>query len=133
MTYRKIVIFVDDLDRCDQEEVQEFLLSMKTFLGHSKVYYVVAADRAKLGNKANKEEPEFLRKIIQLDWNVPYLNREQLEIFIKHLLVEAGAPDDLIDAGEAAYMFRVEPNPRRIKYYIRRLLFLLNYEGSSYE
>ncbi len=132
-TYEKLVIFVDDLDRCEQQEVQEFLLGMKTFLGHPKIYYVIAADREKLKSKANDEEPEFLRKIVQLDWNVPYLKSDQIERFIRHLLLEAGAPESLIDAKDAAYMFRVEPNPRKIKYYIRRLLFLLNYEGYKSE
>lgn len=127
----KLVIFVDDLDRCENDEVKEFLTGMKTFLENSKVYYVIAADIDKLRGKTIKEEPEFLRKIVQIDWNVPNLNEKERELFIKNLLQEAGAREDLIDIKQVAYLFGLTPNPRKIKYFLRRLLFLLNYEESS--
>ncbi len=127
----RLVVFADDLDRCEEPEVKEFLTGMKTFLDDRRVYYVIAADIDKLRDKANKEEPEFLRKIVQIDWNVPNLNGKERELFIKNLLQEAGATEDLIDIKQVAYLFGLTPNPRKIKYFLRRLLFLLNYEESS--
>lgn len=128
---KRLVVFVDDLDRCEEGEVKEFLTGMKTFLDDRKVYYVIAADIDKLRDKTSKEEPEFLRKIVQIDWNVPNLNGKERELFIKNLLQEAGAQEDLIDIKQVAYLFGLTPNPRKIKYFLRRLLFLLNYEESS--
>lgn len=111
--------------------MREFLTGMKTFLEDRKVYYVIAADVDKLRDKASGEGPEFLRKIIQIDWNVPKLNEEEREVFIKKLLQESHAEEDLIDIKQVSYLFGLTPNPRKIKYYLRRLLFLLNYEESK--
>lgn len=128
---KKVVVFIDDLDRCEDEEVKEFLTGMKTFLEHRRLYYIIAADVDKLRDKANKDEPEFLRKIVQIDWNVPPLSRDELKKFIRYLLEQAGAEKDFVDIERVAYLFSLNPNPRKIKYYLRRLLFLVNYERAT--
>jgi len=120
---KKVVVFADDLDRCVGGEISEFLKAMKTFFGHKRVYYIIAADLAKF----KKDKPDFLRKIVQIDWNVPQLSKDQLQTYIKLILQQAKAPEDLIDIDQVAYMFSLNPNPRKIKYYLRRFLFLLNY------
>lgn len=43
--YEKIVIFIDELDRCGPSEVVETLESLKTFFEIDKCVFVVAADR----------------------------------------------------------------------------------------
>jgi len=126
----RLVIFVDDLDRCINSEVKEFLSGMKTFLEHPKVYYILAADIDKLKKNAPGKDPEVLRKIVQLDWNVPFLRKGEIEGYTKKLLKEVGAEEEFKDKelGEIFSMLRLYPNPRKIKYYIRRLLFELNLE-----
>lgn len=121
---KKVVVFADDLDRCEGGEISEFLKAMKTFFDHERVYYVIAADLSKF----KKDKPDFLRKIVQIDWNVPQLSKVQLQTYIKLILKQAGAPETLIDINQVAYMFSLNPNPRKIKYYLRRFLFLLNYQ-----
>jgi len=123
---KKLIIFVDDLDRCDVLEIQEFLTGMKTFLDHKNVYYVIAADKSKLG------DIDFLRKIVQIDWNVPFLTKDQILFYLNSLLNEAGAIAELkSDVEEIKSILMLYPNPRRIKYYLRRLLFELNIEKAK--
>lgn len=126
---RKIVIFIEDLDRCndDGREVKQFLSGMKTFFDHPMVYYVVAADVNKLRDKISGKEPEFLRKIIQIDWNVPSLRKNEIRDFVEELLKSANALNELEHyKDQIISIFQLNPNPRKIKYYLRRLLFLLN-------
>jgi hypothetical protein len=41
---KRVVIAIDDLDRCDAKTVQDILVSLKNFLGHSQCYFVVPCD-----------------------------------------------------------------------------------------
>lgn len=123
---QKLVVFIDDLDRCDEDEVKEFLTSMKTFLEHQRVYFIVAADMGKLRALANKNEPEFLRKIIQLDWSVPYISELQIKGYLRKIALSSGYSMSESEAEKLATICRIRPNPRKIKYYLRRLLFIIN-------
>lgn len=133
----KLVIFIDDLDRCNNKEVYEFLTGMKTFFEHPRVYYIIAADIEELRNKIHKEgldeeSGEYLRKIIQIDWNVPNLRRDEIKEFIKKLLKSANAFKTLEPyEDQIVTILGLNPSPRKIKYYLRRLLFLLNFEKGN--
>ncbi len=122
----KLVVFIDDIDRCDPSEVKEFLTSMKTFLEHEKVYFVIAADMTQLRKLANQDEPDFLRKIIQLDWNVPYITDSEIKTLLTNLSISSNYLMEEKERENFAAICRIKPNPRKIKYYFRRLLFLLN-------
>lgn len=133
---RKLVVFVDDLDRCDEAEVREFLTGMKTFLDNENVYYIIAADVDKLREMADKDEPEYLRKIIHLDWQVPLLDKPQRQTLVKSLLRITDPNNnlsELFDIDRAVALFTVTPDPRSIKYYIRRLIFLLNVYDNEFK
>lgn len=123
---KKLVIFVDDLDRCGVPEIEEFLTGMKTFFDHKNVYYIIAADKNKLGDM------DFLRKIVQIDWNVPFLTKDQILFYLNSLLTQAEAKKEFKDdIEEIKSVLMLYPNPRKIKYYLRRLLFELNIEKSK--
>ena len=126
----KLVIFIDDLDRCGNTEVNEFLSGMKTFFEHPQVYYVIAADMNRLREKFEDKDREALRKIIQLDWNVPTLLKKEMKEYIDNLLNISGASEEFTDSDreELYSMLQLHPIPRKIKYYLRRLLFQMNLE-----
>lgn len=130
---KKIVVFVDDLDRCSVTEVQEFLSGIKTFLEHPKVYYVIAADIDKLRKMMKDKDQEYLRKIIQIDWNVPFLKKDEIKLYLQSLLAQGGAKNyfNPNEIAEIVTILSLQPNPRRIKYYLRRLLFLINVENAN--
>ncbi|MFA7301025.1 MAG: P-loop NTPase fold protein [Candidatus Shapirobacteria bacterium] len=131
---KKLVVFVDDLDRCNNKEINEFLTSMKTFLFDKRVYFVIAADIEEIA-KVNKEGRDYLRKIIQIDWSVPYLEEESIKSLIKYLVKISKIEDKTINIEQIINYSRYSPNPRKIKYYFRRTLFILNHlerTGGSY-
>lgn len=126
LRYKKIVIFIDDLERCEDHEIKEFLSGMKTFFDHDRIYYVIAADIDKLKDSISDGEPDFLRKIIQIDWNVPYLNKAEIKQFVSSLLQTSGLTEADFNLEQIIHILQINPVPRKIKYYLRRLLFILN-------
>jgi hypothetical protein len=135
---KKFVIFVDDLDRCDETEIQQFLTGIKTFLEDERVYFILAADINQINDKLRKlnsytsnkkEDPlEYLRKIIQVVCTVPYLDYEKIVNLIDETLKVCKAKNNnLVNIKRLANFCLGIPNPRKIKYYIRRLLFIINY------
>lgn len=128
----KLIIFVDDLDRCGDMEVNEFLSGMKTFFEHPQVYYVIAADMNRLKENFKSNDKEALRKIIQLDWNVPSLRKNEVKDYVNALLDISGAKKEFStpkEYEELYSMLQLHPIPRKIKYYLRRLLFQMNLES----
>lgn len=123
---KKLVIFVDDLDRCGEREINEFLTGMKTFLFDERVYFVIAADIDEI-KKVNKEGRDYLRKIIQIDWNVPFLEEEGVKHLVDELVKISKINSSSINIDQIINYSRYSPNPRKIKYYFRRTLFILNY------
>lgn len=134
----KLIVFIDDLDRCNAAEVNEFLVGMKTFFNNDKVYFVLAADLSKLRelsaehigkdnlNDVAEVGTDFLRKIIQIDWSVPYPRKIQIESLINDLCERLNINPNTFNIGQIVHYSQYNPIPRRVKYYFRRLLFLMN-------
>jgi hypothetical protein len=104
-----LIIFIDDLDRCQPKYVVQLLESIQTILNHPKVFYVVAAERRWLNVSFQKEyeilseeikEPGrkmcdlFLEKIFQLSITLPRIPEELLFNYWKGLLRSAAAAEN---------------------------------------
>lgn len=92
----KILIFIDELDRCSPEDVVATLIDLKTFLHHDNCVFIVAADRDVL-ERALEEAPQakpvrdnepyystagaFLDKIFQHQMSLPPPRPEALTNF----------------------------------------------------
>jgi predicted KAP-like P-loop ATPase len=123
----KLVIFVDDLDRCLNENVVSILESMKLFLSSEECIFILGIDREKAEkaierryeNEYNKEDSsEYLRKIIQLPFNIPPLRRRDVLQFIEGLEIDQGLKELVTDVAMA-----LERNPREIKRFLDTLMF----------
>ncbi len=79
---KKIVIFIDDIDRLDKDEVLETLRLVRNTASFSNTIFVLAYDKqyvinaVKLTNQANSSQ--YLDKIVQLEIPVPHFNPEVL-------------------------------------------------------
>ena len=107
----RVLVFVDELDRCTPHDVLETLIGIKTFLEHKDCVFVVAADRDVLvealnqhdddarrqATPARKYEPyyatagAFLDKMFQHQVELPSLRRHRLSGFAKRLVNEVAA------------------------------------------
>jgi KAP-like P-loop domain-containing protein len=139
----RLVVFVDELDRCDEEEIVNTLVALRTFLDEEGVVFVVAGDRDAL-EKALGKTPQpkpinekspyystasaFLDKIFQHQISLPPLRGRRLNTFARSLVdrqAEAAPTSvwsELKDYDERAYddvLFALVPghvsSPRRVK------------------
>ena len=82
---RRIIIFIDDLDRLRPEEAVDFLEYVKLFMDCEGIVFVLAVDfevvcsgvKAKYGENIKEEKAkQFFDKIIQLPFEVPVIQYE---------------------------------------------------------
>ena len=109
---RRVVVLVDDLDRCLPETVVDTLETIRLFLAVSKMAFVVAADERRVadalrvrfpasgggqgGGGAAPEEPAslYLHKIVQTTVPLPTLSRFDTEAFLVLLQLSQRLPAD---------------------------------------
>lgn len=130
----KLVIFIDDMDRCLPETALLMLESIKLFLSVEKSVFVIAADRKILDQaievryteKGFSEAPfkgkEYIEKFIALPFTVPVPTEDQLALFIKHHAseLELKLNDSIISLVTSI----VDRNPRKIKRFLNVLCLL---------
>jgi formylglycine-generating enzyme required for sulfatase activity/GTPase SAR1 family protein len=124
---RKVVVFIDDLDRCAPDKTIQVLDAIKMFLGVKNVCYVLGLD-ADLVQKAiaikYPEDPiaqqEYIAKIIQLPFELPSLTSERIGYFVDKLLnnIQQLECKDVFVKGMTA-------NPREIKRALNSLTLVL--------
>lgn len=138
--YTRLVIFIDELDRCAPDDVVSTLVDLKTFLDIDQCIFIVAADRDAL-ERALRQVPQakplrdgdpyystpgaFLDKIFQHQIALPPLRPNALTRFAQDLLADQeGLWADLraLDADERRYLevvYALVPvhvrGPRRVK------------------
>lgn len=95
----KIIIFVDDLDRCRPSKAISILESMKLAMNTKGIVFVVAAEReileritekGKYGEQNLVDGNSFLKKIIQVFFNLPPLTDEVVDKYVKTLMDRSG-------------------------------------------
>jgi len=106
---QRVVVLIDDLDRCLPPAVMGTLEAIKLFLAVPKMVFVLAADQELIRdavaahlagtNRSESFAHRYLEKIVQLPISLPRLSEEEAETYIALLLAEREAPDeDAFDA-----------------------------------
>lgn len=100
--YRCVVVYIDDLDRCNPERIIECLEAVKLFLNVKGTAFVIGADERILEYAINKHYPknnasnddknrfspfsDYLEKLIQIPFKLPKLSFSEQETYILLLL-----------------------------------------------
>lgn len=131
---RKVVFFIDDLDRCLPTVALEIMETIKTFLDAPGCVYVLLCDQRLLGQgvKAKFREVfgdegdayqrrgrEYVEKIIQVSFQIPPSNRDQLKEYAERALRDLYAYQE-ISYFDIVYA-TVADNPRKVKRLCRGL------------
>lgn len=97
MNLRRVVVIVDDLDRCLSDTVIAVLEAIKLFLAVPRMAFLVAADetavRTAIASRyanaptATELAERYLDKIVQIPVRVPVLDRIAVEAYVLQLLV----------------------------------------------
>jgi predicted KAP-like P-loop ATPase len=132
---RRVVVFIDDLDRCSPKTALEVFESIKVFLGMEGFIYIVGLSHetiSKLISVAYKDSEikgeHYIRKIIQIpitipEWDDPDVIKDLISNLAKKL-------DDkyskIIEENRSLIATAVEFNPREIKRFINN--FIISHE-----
>ena len=97
--YRAVVVYIDDLDRCNPTKVVDCLEAIKLFLNVANTAFVISADerivelaiQEKYHVQEDKNErfspfSDYLEKLIQLPYKLPKLSFSEQETYITLLL-----------------------------------------------
>jgi KAP family P-loop domain len=131
----RIVVFIDDLDRCSPKRALEVFESVKVFLdikgfifiiglSHETIAKLITAEYKSSGIKGE----EYIRKIIQIPIILPSWNEFDARDIISNLLVRKKIDENykrIIKDNKDIIATVVEPVPREIKRFINS--FLISY------
>ena len=98
--FKRLVVIIDDLDRCGPERIIENLEAIKLFLNVQKTAFIIGADPRIVkyaiehkykNNKEIEEENnriviDYLEKLIQLPYSLPRLSESEVETYISMLI-----------------------------------------------
>lgn len=131
LVLHRLVIFVDDLDRCSEQQTVRLLEAIKLYLQTRYCVFVFGMDGAAarravsnvLAHKGPEEAQEYLEKLFQTTLHVPVPG--DYTVFVQDLLRQAGldeASTGLAPERVAKRIIRlVEPNPRKLKSFVNTL------------
>jgi len=89
---KKLVVYIDDLDRLDSKEIIEVIRLIRNTADFYNTFFVVAYDRNYLIEALKKynhyKEEKFLEKIFQLEITLPYFDKKILKFFLTEKLKE---------------------------------------------
>lgn len=153
---KKLLVIVDNLDRCTHSKAVELLSTIKTFLAKdtdtskdNKCIFLIACDDEaikkhlesvyKIKDGKSKMKPfstdEFLRKFFNTFLRIPDFIDTELQTYTEDLLKQTGIPK--FNSLDVAYVITAayRENPRQIKQFINTLIthFLLAQERENSE
>lgn len=117
---KKLVVIIDDLDRCTPDRLIENLEAIKLFLNVEKTAFVIGADprivrhaiehRYKTDSIENADDPDsrnkrivsdYLEKLIQIPYYLPKLTDNEVETYLTLLFCKKAMGDDFSKVIEA--------------------------------
>ena len=128
----KIVVFVDDLDRCSPKKTLEVLESIKVFLGMEGFVYVIGLSHdivTKLIDLEYKESgikgEQYIKKIIQIPITLPKWDNQDIiglvKDFVKKEIIDNKYEKTISDNIELISS-AIENNPREIKRFLNNFI-----------
>ena len=133
----KLVVFIDDLDRCTPSNAAEIFEAIKVFLDIEGIVFIlglshkIVSGAIEYKHKHLSEEfsgEEYLKKIIQLPVNIPRWDLEEIKEYLLSLLDGYNYKDfrEIFETNLELITQGVESNPRQIKRFLN--VFILSFE-----
>ena len=96
---KRVVVLIDDLDRCQPDRIIETLEVIKLFLSVDKTTFIIAADENVIQYAIKKKYPniagfnveldkEYIEKIIQLPIQIPELSAKDLQNYMLLMIMQ---------------------------------------------
>jgi hypothetical protein len=124
----RLVIFIDDLDRCLPEQCVEVFESMKLFLNSKRCVFVIGVNKEQICKafelRFGEKGPSglnYIEKFIQLQFDLPRKNPIEVQTFLTEF-----ASQQLKNNPKTVELISrfIEPNPRKVKRWLNSVIFL---------
>ena len=119
---KRLVLFIDDLDRCMPDEVLKLLEALKLYLNIEGCVYFLGVDRDTLEQSIKHRYKDvqirgvdYLDKIVQLPFTVPLIEPQLMGSFVDSLLSEE------VQSCRELLVEGLGDNPRQVKRFINTL------------
>ena len=129
----RIIVFIDDLDRCSPETALNVFESIKILLNIKGIIYVVGLSHRTIEQLIQKKYEslkingnEYIQKIIQIPLWLPKWKTEKLSDFVsQHILPDLIDTNyhEIIKGEEELLSFALNPNPREVKRFVNNFIF----------
>ena len=104
----RLVIFIDELDRCREDTILETLEAMKLFMFTGKVAFIIGADERHISYAVKSKfkdiegiqidiGKEYLEKLVQYPIHIPRMDIDETEVYIASLLLSAELNEENFD------------------------------------
>ncbi len=125
----RLIIFIDDLDRCEEKAVVTLLEAIKLYLGTRRCVFVLGVDEVAVGDalkrhwhgRSDDSNREYLEKLFQAMIPVPQPEEKSLQALIIEQLQSHDFPQNSIAKLAQDITQLLEPNPRKIKNFLNSL------------
>lgn len=117
MGYKAVIVYVDDLDRCDPKRIIGCLEAVKLFVNVKKTAFIIGADERIIEYAISQHYPiqmkkedisspfsDYLEKLIQLPYKLPRLSDNEQETYITLLLCKNHLTDILFNEVHQKYL-----------------------------
>lgn len=103
---KRLVVFIDELDRCKHDTILETLEAIRLFLFAKGTSFIIGADERQIQYAVRLKYPdvegnqidigkEYLEKLIQYPVRIPQLGQKEVEYYIMYLLFEKYFKEEL--------------------------------------
>lgn len=126
----RLIVFVDDLDRCEERAIVELLEAIKLYLGCRRCIFVLGLDENAVGDalarcwpgRSEDANREYLEKLFQAMLPLPPARLDHVKQFVSRQFLQ----HDLKPGPACSAMVAeiLEPNPRRIKNFVNSVCAL---------
>lgn len=125
----RLIIFIDDLDRCEEKTVVSLLEAIKLYLGTRRCVFVLGVDDVAVADTLKRHwqgrnddhNREYLEKLFQATVPVPMPREENLQRLICVQLGRHDFPADALIKLAQDITSLLEPNPRKVKNFLNSL------------
>ena len=133
----KLVVFVDDLDRCTPDKAIEVFESIKIFFDIEGIVFVLGLSNEIVELAINEKYKflegsfsgeDYLKKIIQLPFTIPQWGEQDIDKFLDALLAnyKHAKYKNIFVENKGLILSGVERNPREVKRFLNH--FIIAYE-----
>lgn len=117
MGYKAVIVYIDDLDRCEPKRIIGCLEAVKLFVNVKKTAFVIGADERIIEYAISQHYPiqmkkedisspfsDYLEKLIQLPYKLPRLSDNEQETYITLLLCKNHLKEDCFNEIHQKYL-----------------------------